>query len=158
MGTEQKETQKSLPLPPGRCTPHGHTWESKGAKRHPRNPAQYPGISSGPCASPFSASYQDRFRLNSSGPLLCPEPTTQEKQSNILNFNLLLAHISISSAFTDILQSVKSSEFVKLKTLISRYRAALTQELEPNAVNVFNQCKCRSLNPYCFIAKLSKTM
>lgn len=26
-------------------TPHRHTWESKGAKPHPRNPAQYPGIS-----------------------------------------------------------------------------------------------------------------
>lgn len=29
-------------------TPHRHTWESKGPQPHPRNPAQYPGISCSP--------------------------------------------------------------------------------------------------------------
>lgn len=41
---------------PSPRTPHRHTWESKGAQPHPRNPAQYPGISCGPSSCPFSPS------------------------------------------------------------------------------------------------------
>lgn len=46
MGTEEKKRAQILPHPPH--TPHRHTLESKGPQPHPRNPAQYPGISYSP--------------------------------------------------------------------------------------------------------------
>lgn len=52
----RKRDPQILPLP---CR---HTWGSKGAQPHPRNPAQYPGIS---CSPPFRASSLPPAKANS---------------------------------------------------------------------------------------------
>ena len=53
--------KKKTTNPPSFLTPpqhyHRHTWESKGAKPHPRNPVQYPGISCRPSQCLFSPSF-----------------------------------------------------------------------------------------------------
>lgn len=51
-GLRTKRDPKSSHFPHPPHTPHRHTWESKGAQPHPRNPAQYPGISCGPLSEP----------------------------------------------------------------------------------------------------------
>lgn len=107
--------EKDTPNPPTSLiphTPHRHTWESKGAQPHPRNPAQYPGISCGPLSeTPLSLLLwliQTELVW-----IHCKRSTAQEKQSDKLNFNLLWAHISVSPACTQIPLKDRAWEFVK---------------------------------------------